>query len=155
MAADRKTYHLMSGPVNRDVENSLTIRLATLVAGTLAGFCLFACDVDSDAQDNAKRRTRSKMEILDSALQSYKDDRGIYPTTSESLKSLLGAGIQKAYLRESGSILMDEWGNPFVYISPDPRKGQTTFRLYSVGPNGIDEGGAGDDLMCCREKSTR
>jgi len=39
---------------------------------------------------------------------------------------------------------IDAWGNPFVYNAP-AILGSAQFDLYSVGPNGIDEGGAGDD----------
>jgi len=39
----------------------------------------------------------------------------------------------------------DGWGRELVYRLP-PRQDGNVFDLYSVGPNGIDEGGEGDDI---------
>lgn len=40
----------------------------------------------------------------------------------------------------------DGWGCPLIYRAPGPvhRRG---WDLYSVGPNGIDEQGKGDDVL--------
>jgi len=45
--------------------------------------------------------------------------------------------------------LIDYWGHRVVYQCPadDPTY---AFRLYSIGPNGIDEGGKGDDIDASR-----
>ena len=52
----------------------------------------------------------------------------------------LGAGWNGPYLNDdgSGSLLRDAWGNSYILTS-------TTVR--SRGPNGIDESGAGDDIV--------
>ena len=42
---------------------------------------------------------------------------------------------------DGDTVPTDAWGRPFVYAN----EGES-FRLYSTGPNGIDEGGAGDDV---------
>ncbi len=41
--------------------------------------------------------------------------------------------------------LVDIWGHPLVYRCPSNSPGHL-FRLYSIGPNGVDEDGAGDDI---------
>jgi hypothetical protein len=41
----------------------------------------------------------------------------------------------------------DIWGHELVYRFP-PRRRDVLFELYSVGRNGIDEGGEGDDVTC-------
>ena len=41
--------------------------------------------------------------------------------------------------------MIDPWGNAFRYIYP-PSENQNTYDLYSLGPNGINENGAGDDV---------
>jgi hypothetical protein len=44
--------------------------------------------------------------------------------------------------------LVDKWGHPYVYIYPG-KFYKSEFDLYSVGPNGVDEGGkSGDDVFC-------
>jgi hypothetical protein len=41
----------------------------------------------------------------------------------------------------------DVWGNELVYRFPARCK-MELFDLYSKGPNGVDDGGAGDDITC-------
>jgi hypothetical protein len=43
--------------------------------------------------------------------------------------------------------LRDSWGRELVFRCPSRRK-EAIFDLYSVGPNGIDEQGNGDDITC-------
>jgi hypothetical protein len=43
----------------------------------------------------------------------------------------------------------DGWGRELVYRFP-PRRRDVLFEFYSVGPNGIDDGGGGDDVDCGR-----
>ena len=44
----------------------------------------------------------------------------------------------------------DPWGRELVYTFPSPRPA-VLFDLYSMGPNGKDEGGGGDDITCGQE----
>ena len=44
--------------------------------------------------------------------------------------------------------LNDLWGHPYVYI-PSPSHG-AEFAIYSLGPNGVDEKGEGDDIASWR-----
>lgn len=43
--------------------------------------------------------------------------------------------------------LTDAWGHEYIYRCPAVRKG-AMFDFYSMGPNGIDEYGEGDDVNC-------
>jgi hypothetical protein len=53
-------------------------------------------------------------------------------------------------LCDSGKVLiLDPWGGRVVYEKPS-RDPNYEFRLYSMGMNGIDEGGGGDDLDVSR-----
>ncbi|HZU96630.1 MAG TPA: type II secretion system protein GspG [Planctomycetota bacterium] len=49
-------------------------------------------------------------------------------------------------LCDERGFVVDGWSRPFVYRCPGPihRHG---WDLYSVGPNGIDESGGGDDIL--------
>ncbi len=40
--------------------------------------------------------------------------------------------------------VIDAWGNPLFYRSPGSKAAK--FDLYSAGPNGKDDCGAGDDI---------
>jgi len=50
-----------------------------------------------------------------------------------------------AFADEEGGTMRDWWGHELVYRYPSKRF-TWMFELYSVGPNGIDEGGGGDDI---------
>jgi hypothetical protein len=41
---------------------------------------------------------------------------------------------------------LDYWGNRFIYRFPGEISGRN-YDLYSVGPNGVDDGGGGDDVI--------
>lgn len=45
-------------------------------------------------------------------------------------------------------LLFDPWGHPYVYQRYDPGDNLRwhTYVIYSVGPNGADEDGSGDDI---------
>ena len=48
-------------------------------------------------------------------------------------------------------ILQDPWGNAYAYRAQQ----QKSYLLYSVGVDGRDEGGAGDDVTTPRKKYDR
>lgn len=53
---------------------------------------------------------------------------------------------QELWVRKGDAVLpVDPWGHRYRYRSPG-RHLPDAFDLYSVGPNGTDEGGTGDDL---------
>ena len=55
-----------------------------------------------------------------------------------------GLGVLR--LTDEGHVdLRDRWGHPLVYENPSADT-RYVYRLYSIGPNGVDEGGSGDDI---------
>ncbi|MBF0522513.1 MAG: type II secretion system major pseudopilin GspG [Candidatus Omnitrophica bacterium] len=80
------------------------------------------------------------------ALDLFSSDIGRYPTAEEGLMALRAnpGSLDKwggAYLKRDPK---DPWGNPYNYRSPGSHN--TDYDLYSSGPNGIDDGGSGDDV---------
>jgi general secretion pathway protein G len=77
--------------------------------------------------DDAKR-TAAKVQIrnIEGALQLYKLDNGVYPSTEQGLKALVekpSAGMVPKKWKLGGyipSIPEDPWGNPYKYLSPAP-----------------------------------
>ena len=74
------------------------------------------------------RRVKAQLQIqsLETALQMYKLDNGVYPSTEQGLQALVDSpsvGVlpkkwrEGGYL-EKGRIPKDPWGNEFVYLSP-------------------------------------
>lgn len=98
-----------------------------------------------------KKITRDRIEAVANALRSFDSDLGYLPhSVNSGMVNALTSGkrgsyyrFDKAELNASGEVV-DAWGNPMVYRSPGSRGSK--FDLYSTGPNGKDEGGAGDDV---------
>lgn len=109
--------------------------LAALVAPNL---------IQTGAKQNPKI-AKAQMEMLRTALDSFRLDVGRYPSSQEGLQALIErpAGVDRwdgPYLREGKGVPRDPWQNAFVYRSPG-EKG--AFDLFSYGADGV---GGGDGL---------
>jgi type II secretion system protein G len=105
---------------------------------------------------NKDEITRMQMGWLVNALEIYRFNIGHYPTDEEGgLDALvtkpafddeiLSQNWRGPYIHD----LLDPWGNLWNYelSVPGTRAAeQTPFKLWSSGPNGQDDGGAGDDI---------
>lgn len=92
--------------------------------------------------DDAKvSAARIQIESLISALNMYKLDNGVYPSTEQGLQALVAPPQtgnaprnwrQGGYL-ERGQIPKDPWGNDYVYLAPGAHG---DFDLVSYGADG-------------------
>ena len=96
--------------------------------------------------DEAKR-TAAKVQIrnIEGALQLYKLDNGVYPTTEQGLKALIekpSVGVIPKKWKIGGYLQKlpeDPWGNPYKYLSPSPNlKGD--YVVISYGTDGVPGG---------------
>ena len=103
-----------------------------------------------------KKATKAFMERLEIAIEQYYDDNRSYPPTGaeptkiEDLKKALqpSDSTSKQYIEFDNdeldnNIIIDKWGNPFVYDAT-PSNNTATYDLYSTGPDGITSS-SGDD----------
>jgi general secretion pathway protein G len=96
--------------------------------------------------DDAKR-TAAKIQIrnIEGALQLYKLDNGVYPSTEQGLKALVekpSVGVIPKKWKLGGylpKLPEDSWQNPYKYLSPSP-KGD--YEIISLGTDG-EVGGEG------------
>jgi type II secretory pathway pseudopilin PulG len=98
---------------------------------------------------DAKGKTIARLEVLRIALDEFYRTNQRYPTASEGLALLTSdaSGILAAN-PPAQAIALDGWNRPFVYrMTGDARP-----VLYSIGANGVDEHGAGDDLTAAAGK---
>ena len=114
-----------------------------------------------------KKATKAFMERLEIAIEQYYDDNRSYPPTGaeptaiEDLKKALQPSdpTSKQYIEFDdkeldNNIIIDEWGNPFVFVSSTdatPNNNTTTYDLYSTGPDGTtrdlpNDGDDADDI---------
>jgi general secretion pathway protein G len=97
------------------------------------------------------KRTKAAMQIqgIETALELYKLDNGLFPTTEQGLQALVeppSVGTLPRKWRDGGyleksTVPKDPWGNDFVYLSPGSHG---DFDLSSYGIDG-EEGGEGDN----------
>ena len=89
-------------------------------------------------------KASSDIAALVTALDMYKLDNRVYPTTDQGLEALLSppaSGNTGADRRGSGyvkKLQQDPWGREYQYLSPGVR---STIDVYSLGPDGVP----GDD----------
>lgn len=100
--------------------------------------------------DDAKR-TAAKVQIrnIEGALQLYKLDNGIYPSTEQGLKSLVekpSVGVIPKKWKLGGylpKLPEDPWANPYKYLSPVQRgEYKVEYEITSLGTDG-EVGGEG------------
>ena len=92
---------------------------------------------------------KSQLDIFALALDSYRLDNDLFPSTSQGLDALrtapTGADAPRnwrgPYLRKS--IPRDPWGRPYLYISPG-KENPGSYDVYTLGRDGTI-GGDGDD----------
>lgn len=90
---------------------------------------------------------------MEMALAMYRQDYDEYPPGGPTGLSRLGKpGKRGAYYEFRESQLdpelrvLDPWRHPYVYRVHRREGKADRVELYSVGPNGIDEAGKGDDV---------
>lgn len=88
-------------------------------------------------------KARADIRLLEQALELYRMDMLVYPTTEQGLEALVEApgGVERAErYREGGYIRRlpdDPWGRPYQYVSPGENG---AFDLYSTGADGAPGG---------------
>jgi general secretion pathway protein G len=116
--------------------------IATLAA--LVGPAVFRNVGDSRAQ-----AARSQLELFALALEQYRLDNHVYPSTEQGLAALRTMPVtgepprkwRGPYLRRV--VPYDPWGRAYLYTSPG-RENSETYDLYSLGRDGR-AGGEGED----------
>lgn len=86
-------------------------------------------------------RVQYSLDAFASALEAYRAKEGNYPGQSLGLNALV-----PGYLRRASR---DSWANPYVYRRPDATSKP---QVYSVGVDGVDSGGGGDDVTPAPKK---
>ena len=89
------------------------------------------------------------MGLVGEALTRFNEETGHYPDSEQGLEALNDEH------RKGGSLLRvvprDGWGKPLVYkLTHDSDR--EPFLLYSVGSDGVDDGGSGDDISYWSEQ---
>ena len=93
------------------------------------------------ANDLANVVSEQRLEKLSEVVRELRDrDSNMMFPSEETFRT----AVRQRYPAEDlqNDIMLDGWGNPFVYTRYGDNR---TYRLHSMGPNGTNEHGTGDD----------
>ena len=105
--------------------------------------------IDKMRDSHAFRSTNMQLVIIMAAAEGYRGTHGAYPVGSfgDFTKELAACRTDIGYDDHARAIMRardgDGWGRPYVYAQDGDGR---WYCVRSVGSNGIDELGAGDDL---------
>lgn len=118
-----------------------------VVIGLLAG--LVAPQILGRVSDARITTAKTQIELIGVALENYRLDNGVYPSTQQGLEALRTrpSGAPDArnwrgpYLKKA--VPADPWGRPYLYRSPGD-KDRSGFDLQTLGRDG-KTGGVDED----------
>jgi general secretion pathway protein G len=121
----------------------LELLVVVVIIGLLAGFVAprYFGQVGKSEVNVAK----AQIDALEKALDQYRLDTGVYPSTELGLKALVERPPNEPkwagpYLRKA--VPLDPWGRPYLYRSPSEQPG-LDYDLISLGRDG-QPGGSGE-----------
>ena len=125
----------------------IEILVVIVVIGVLAA--LVAPNVFRNVGQSKQTAARAQVEMLGSALDAFRLDNDVYPTTEQGLEALRREPLGEPrprdwrgpYLRKD--VPTDPWGRPYLYRSPSAADAWG-YELASYGRDGR-EGGSGED----------
>ncbi len=121
----------------------IELMVVIVILGILAGLILPRI---MERPEEAKQlKAKIQIQSLETALNLYKLDNGMYPTTEQGLQALVAipeAGPppkkwRKGGYLEKGKVPKDPWGNDFIYLSPGLHG---DYDIISYGADGVPEG---------------
>ena len=139
--------HSRQPRINRAGFTLIELMVVIVILGILAG--LIIPRIMGRPEEAKQLKAKIQIESLETALNLYKLDNGMYPDTQQGLQALIekpetGVAPKKwregGYL-EKGKLPKDPWGNEFVYLSPGANG---DFDITSFGADGVP-GGDGKD----------
>jgi len=140
----------MASNRGRDRRGGFTlIEMLVIIAIIAVLAAVVAPEVFKNVGDANASAARQQIELLGTALDSYRLDNHAYPTTEQGLGALRTEPATGArpprwrgpYLRRA--VPADPWGQPYIYVSPG-RHNPQGYDLSSLGRDGR-EGGEGED----------
>ena len=125
------------------------VLVVVVILGLLAA--LIVPRITSRLDEARIETTKIQMKAIRDALEQYKLDNGIYPTTEQGIKALVEKPaippVPPRWRQYLDQMPKDAWGRDFVYLSPGVGR---PFELLSVGPDGKE--GTEDDISLWDEK---
>ncbi len=116
----------------------IEILIVIVIMGLLIS--LVAPTLFSKVSSSQRKTTMAQMQMISTALDTYRLDVGSYPDRLEELRRSERPGWDGPYMPRE--IPADPWGNPYVYSIAS--EGEAPYGLSSYGVGGLP-GGADDE----------
>lgn len=119
----------------------LEVMVVIVILGVLAS--LVVPNLLGNKEKADRQKAISDIVALENALDMFRLDTGVYPTTEQGLEALIRPPdmMAEARLYRKGGYIkrlpVDPWGNNYQYLSPG-EKGD--FDIYSFGMDGQENG---------------
>jgi general secretion pathway protein G len=134
---------------HRSVRGFTLIELLVVIAIIATLAAVVAPAVFRNVGDAKVSAAKSQIDIFALALDSYRLDNDVFPTSAqglEALRTLPTTGEpphnwRGPYLRKT--IPRDPWGRAYLYVSPG-KDNPTSYDVYTLGRDGV-VGGDGED----------
>ena len=137
------------------------VELLVVIAILTILISLVTAGAQTARRRGAVAKAKATVSSMETAISMYQGDVGAYPPTgnAELVQALSDdandpnwAGPYMEFKQDElvENKIVDPWGKPYVYVSVNagsPKHRPRSYDLYSVGPNGNDEDGAGDDII--------
>ena len=140
----------MSSNNSRSTRGGFTlIELLVVIAIIATLAAVVAPSIFRNVGDAKEASAKSQVDLFALALNSYRLDNDVFPTSEqglESLRTLPNVGEPPRNWRGpylSKLVPSDPWGRPYVYVQPG-HENPATFDLYTLGRDG-KIGGEGED----------
>ena len=139
----------MSSRAERARRGFTLIELLVVIAIIATLAAIVGPAVFRNVGDSKVSAARSQVELYAMALNSYRLDNDVFPTSEQGLEALRTQPVtgeaphnwRGPYL--SKVVVPDPWGRPYLYVGPGKVNPQS-FDLYSLGRDG-KPGGEGED----------
>lgn len=118
------------------MERYLPIVILTLIVLAILG--AFVWRANGHTSYTLEDRTRGQLSLLASTIQLFVKEKYPFANTANTLTAL----VEKGYAHKE--MLIDPWGQEIRYQCLDFACEEIL--IYSIGPNGFDEQGKGDDI---------
>ena len=118
-----------------------------LIAGVVllcAAAIVFVIWIGATSGETKTMQARQDLPSIYGMLEQFRKDHGRYPMAEESLEVLIDPAPGGKYFVAHRAVV-DPWGHSYIYRPPGGNVGAPA--VYSAGPNGVDDGGHGDDVV--------
>ena len=116
----------------------MELMIVLIILGLLGS--LVAPKLFSKVSSSKKKTAAAQMQMLETAIDTYRLDIGTVPSSLEALRTSDNPSWDGPYLPKA--IPMDPWGKPYVYSVPGANN--APYGLKSLGLDG-EEGGTGEN----------